>query len=293
LENEVRLLQARLGDCVPSEPSVVQKALDAARTENAALKELLRASGIDDDMQKRFIDSSSQREQIQKLLQGRGEKTPPAPQSTAASCGQVCKNDAKDDAVDEVASESLVPTTRQDPQPDTLITGDVQLTGGAENAIPQNFSWLSSPITLPDFPNDLLGDFNWLTDLDLPQQTSTNTFPASPRSQAVGRALSPGTTTPVNQIPLALMTNLVQGAQANHRFERCFIETVIRMQPAESSTACSVALSMVFQHNRKSLSLAELHDQMRPGFISACGGSSECRMKNSLLFKVLADISSV
>lgn len=54
---------------------------------------------------------------------------------------------------------------------------------------------------------------------------------------------------------------------------------------------CSTALSMIFRHNRKGLSLAELQKRLRPGMRPPSEGSKECRIEESVLFRVLADIA--
>lgn len=73
--------------------------------------------------------------------------------------------------------------------------------------------------------------------------------------------------------------------------ERCFQDTVVDMPPSENVMVCSTALSMIFRHNRKGLSLAELQKKLRPGMRSPSDDSTECRVDESVLFKVLADIA--
>lgn len=80
---------------------------------------------------------------------------------------------------------------------------------------------------------------------------------------------------------------------ADHQsIERCFLDTVVNLQPVETSTVCSLALSLIFRHNRKGLSMAELQKQLKPGMRAALGASGECRIEDSVLFQVLADIST-
>lgn len=73
--------------------------------------------------------------------------------------------------------------------------------------------------------------------------------------------------------------------------DRCFLDTVIQTQAGETATICSTALSMIFRHNRKGLSMAELQRRLKPGIIIPSDTSEECRVENSVMFRVLADIS--
>lgn len=74
--------------------------------------------------------------------------------------------------------------------------------------------------------------------------------------------------------------------------DRCFYETAINFRPAQNTTACSVAIHMLLQHNRKGLSLAQLHDRMKPGFCAADDGKDHCRMQDSLLLRLLSEVST-
>lgn len=79
---------------------------------------------------------------------------------------------------------------------------------------------------------------------------------------------------------------------AGQSVERCFMDTVVQFQPGESSTVCSKALALVFRYNRKGLSMAALQSQLKAGMRAPCGTSGECRVENSVLFRVLANIST-
>lgn len=74
--------------------------------------------------------------------------------------------------------------------------------------------------------------------------------------------------------------------------DRCFLDTVVQFQAGETSTLCSIALSMIFRHNRKGLSIAELQQRLKNGIRIRSGVSKECRIENSILLNVLADISA-
>ena len=94
-----------------------------------------------------------------------------------------------------------------------------------------------------------------------------------------------------NGLQWASMTSKNNQATASASIERCFLDTVVQFQPGETSTVCSIALALIFRHNRKGLSMAELQTQLKPGMRSPSRASGECCIENSVLFRVLADIS--
>lgn len=72
--------------------------------------------------------------------------------------------------------------------------------------------------------------------------------------------------------------------------DSCFLDTVVQFQTEETFTVCSKALSMIFRHNRKGLSMADLQQRLKPGIRIPSEPSGECQIENSVLFRVLADI---
>ncbi|KXL44489.1 MAG: hypothetical protein FE78DRAFT_429906 [Acidomyces sp. 'richmondensis'] len=76
------------------------------------------------------------------------------------------------------------------------------------------------------------------------------------------------------------------------RMERCFLDTVVQVQPGENRTVCSIALAMIFRNNRKGLSMGELQRRLLPGMKGSSSFSSECSIEDSILINVLADIST-
>ena len=95
-----------------------------------------------------------------------------------------------------------------------------------------------------------------------------------------------------NDLQRNSMTSDNNQAVAGLSIQRCFLDTVVKFQPGETSTICLKALSLVFRHNRKGLSMAILQTQLKPGMRAPSGASGECRIEDSVLFKVLADIST-
>lgn len=81
-------------------------------------------------------------------------------------------------------------------------------------------------------------------------------------------------------------------SMAAQSIERCFLDTVVQLPSSETSMVCSIALSLIFRHNRKGLSMAELQKTLQPGMRTPSGTSEECRIEDSVLFKVLAYIST-
>lgn len=57
------------------------------------------------------------------------------------------------------------------------------------------------------------------------------------------------------------------------------------------TTACSIAFSMILKHNARSLPMAQLDYRLRVGYRGGQTVGEECRVVNSVLFSVLAEVS--
>lgn len=55
-----------------------ESALDTARRENAARRDLLLALGFDDEIQQRFVQSAAKRQAVHTILQGEGDGISPS-----------------------------------------------------------------------------------------------------------------------------------------------------------------------------------------------------------------------
>lgn len=95
-----------------------------------------------------------------------------------------------------------------------------------------------------------------------------------------------------NGLQWASMTSDNNQSVAGQSIERCFLDTVVQFQAGETSTVCSIALGLIFRHNHKGLSMAELQQQLKPGMRAPSGACGECSVENNVLFRVLADISA-
>lgn len=73
----------------------------------------------------------------------------------------------------------------------------------------------------------------------------------------------------------------------------CAWHTAMRMDDygSDRSTACSIALSMVIQHNKRGLSTTELESRLQAGYRSSEVSNEDCRILNRVLFSVLAEIT--
>ena len=87
-------------------------------------------------------------------------------------------------------------------------------------------------------------------------------------------------------------SELPSNDQDGEAAQKCFLNTVIRVQPGEDSMPCSKALPWILQNNVKGLTVAQLQDRLQPGILCQAGSESDCRVKNSVLFKVLAEVAS-
>lgn len=80
-----------------------------------------------------------------------------------------------------------------------------------------------------------------------------------------------------------------------HQSKDAFCEwnTVTRITDysTDNTTACSIAFSIIFQHNKRGLSTAELESRLQAGYLNAQMASEDCRILNQVLFSVLAEIS--
>jgi hypothetical protein len=143
---------------------------------------------------------------------------------------------------------------------------------------------------------DPSSDISWFAE---PNNSHANS------AQVVVNAVEPtDSMLPLGTVPKPSMNGLSNGLQctpltsdnnqsvAGQSIERCFLDTVVKFQPGETSTICSIALSLIFQYNYKGLSMAKLQTQLKPGMRAPSGASGECRIEDSVLFKVLADIST-
>lgn len=61
--------------------------------------------------------------------------------------------------------------------------------------------------------------------------------------------------------------------------------------PSESTTACSIAFSMVLTNNKRGYEFIDLESRMRAGYQYGNVPGEECRVLNKVLFEVLAEIT--
>lgn len=158
--------------------------------------------------------------------------------------------------------------------------------------------WLFSPMTLDKmqpFPTAGFAHDPWLGEPyndQVPLEQGVPTSVGQNKHQELDltqESSTKGLTNGTEVTSSAYQTDLLTGRQT---IDQCFLDTVVNLTSAEeSSTVCSSALSLIFRHNRKGLSMAALQEKLRPGMIAASGASSECRIEDSVLFKVLAEVS--
>ena len=324
LESQVEALQAKIRQCEPCaspSPTEHESALDTATRENAARRDLLQALGFDDDTQQRFIKSTAKRQAVYTILQGDYDRTSPSQtpgerlaESPLVPCAQ---SDAQSLSM---AAESADLRLRSGQTMDSLNTNteltDVAINSQAYPLDPavsintrqshkafaytyQIENWLFSPETIDKLPPSLTNpssEIPWLTE---PYNSYANFV------QGAVNAVEPtDSTLTLEAMPNSSMDSLGNGLQgtsitfdnnqsvAGQAIERCFLDTVVQFQPGETSTVCSKALSQIFRHNRKGLPIAELQKQLKPGMRAPSGASGECRIEDSVLFKVLAEIST-
>ena len=160
-------------------------------------------------------------------------------------------------------------------------------------------NWLYTPETLDRLPPplvDLYNNASWLTE---PYNSYANLAPGfvnavEPTDSvlALGSTLESSIDGLSNGLRWTSMVSDNNQSEIGPSIEHCFLDTVVQLQSGETSTVCSTALSLIFRHNRKGLPMAELQKMLKPGMRPSSGDSRECRIEDSTLFKVLANIST-
>lgn len=321
LEGRVEALQNKIQKCEPCaspHPHEQESALGTAVRENSARRELLQALGLDDKTQQRFIESASKRQAVLAIIHEDGDHlfSPPdwtAKSSRAPSSSQVQKplklladsedlgiGDANDIEHFDSNADLLGAAVdwQANGQPPTVRERLRHSRHTIANADQIEDDWLFSPDTLNNLPPPLndpfdveswrMGPFN-----DQGRFARIRDTDVAPRDSAAAPGILPISSTidvDSNLDPNPFTNNGTQTA-ANQSIERCFMDTVMHFEPSETSTVCSKVLPLVFRHNRKGLTMAELQQRLEPGMRSATGGCGECRVDDNVLFKVLAEIS--
>lgn len=158
-----------------------------------------------------------------------------------------------------------------------------------------------NPSAASNFPNTLWGQ-RQVASMQSTQATSEPAFTnlcassfESPIGPGVPTTYDSAQLLPTSEVssrPTASSTPAtLRSVQPNDGF--CAWHTVMRMDDYSSdrTTACSIALSMVIQHNKRGLSTTELDSKLKVGYRSAEVSNEDCRILNKVLFSVLAEIT--
>jgi hypothetical protein len=101
----------------------------------------------------------------------------------------------------------------------------------------------------------------------------------------------PDTPTPVTEWSLTDDQAREDGPVELSLMKEMFSNNLKAENASETTTLCSLALSLVFKNNTKGYSIAELDLKLRKGYQPGATLSEGCRVDNTVLFRVLADIS--
>ncbi|KAK0892790.1 hypothetical protein LTR91_022203 [Friedmanniomyces endolithicus] len=295
LETQVQDLQSRLGQCTPCPPSSASPStgeLERYQRENAARRDLLCGLGFGEETQQRYIDSAARRNAVQVALSIAGlddeQKVHSAAQQAATQPpgikGASVVTPESVSGINRVALNTpILPTD------DTSINADFNI-----NEWMLSLNGTGGPSFLLDREAD---DPSWLAMSTIPlsaDSTDTDQARNTPlASYAPGLSVHPDARVRPTRALACPTAQLSPSTVTESSLDRCFLETAMNFRPGKTSTACSVAITMVLQHNRKGLSLAELNDRMKSGFVAAKDPSTECKVWNTTLSQVLADISTV
>lgn len=267
--------------------------LDTARRENAARRDLLYALGFDDETQDRFIRSKAKRQAIHDIFQQDGDAASMSqmpgdvPAMKASELGQL------DFADLDLNSYDITPQPMHTNNAEAVVNLNDSMVGNSHMD-----QWLFSPETLDKMLPSSTGPFGrdgWLGE----PYYNAETLPPIPslssrqtRPQPRNGARDASTNGLSNGAQLAAIAPPSNGVRQT--VDQCFLNTVVNLASSteDSSTVCSSALSLIFRHNRKGLSMAALQEKLRPGMKAASESSGECRIEDSVLFQVLAEISA-
>ena len=191
-----------------------ESALDLAQRENAARRELLLALGFDDESQQRFIESAAKRQTVYTILQGEQNGISSTPLTSNSE-----------------APEMTFPIESWDMPSDNLDLAPPMMD-------PSDDSWLTESY-------NIFANFTQET-VNINGQSG-----ASAAAGAISNASQAQNGTG-SQLPQTTSTNDQSGSCQS--IDRCFLDTVVQLQPVETQTVCSKALGLVFGHNRKGLS---------------------------------------
>lgn len=91
----------------------------------------------------------------------------------------------------------------------------------------------------------------------------------------------------------ATAPSFMTGGASEPYFGPCSQNTILYINTfrSDSSTACSIAFSLVFQHNRRGYSTSEIELRLRPGYQKDNSLAEGCRVDNNVLLQLLAEIS--
>ena len=289
--------------------------------ENAARQDLLSALGFDDETQQRFIESAAKRHAVYTIIREDHGRTSLSQTPGERHAETPLAAPARVDTEAAKAAAESVDLRSGGVQAMDYLNTSTELTGVATNwqanaldpAVArtrashmrsslthvQMENWLFSPETLDKLPSplvDLDNDVSWLTE---PYNSFANLAPGVVNAVELTDSTPALVPTPEssidglsNGLQWTSMTSDNNQSVAGQSIDRCFLDTVVQLQSGETSTACSIALSLIFRYNRKGLPMAELQKMLKPGMRSSSGDSGECRIEDSVLFKVVADIST-
>jgi hypothetical protein len=164
-----------------------------------------------------------------------------------------------------------------------------------------------NPSAASNLPNTLWGQ-RQVASMQSTQATSVHAFtdlcassfetPAGlgiPTAYDSAQLLPSSSSSPQNEVSSGLTASstpaTLRSIQPNDGFRAW--NTVMRMDDygSDRTTACSIALSMIVQHNKRGLSTTELDSRLKAGYRSAEVSNEDCCILNKVLFSVLAEIT--
>lgn len=286
LEQQVEELKTQVEDSQPCPTAPAdhrERQFEEAVRENAALRRLLNAMGIDEHCQRRYLESSAKRDAVDLILGQRDREGCKGPLSLEHSTEP--ENNVRSHAVATMQQSNYSPRN-----PTDMVLGY----GGMDNlnVDPLQLDFNAHSSGLYSISNDVSSYFGrWLIDSSNYADLRTGAI------ESVESTLDPQTSQPEALLSQELRTSPQLSSGVGWDIQNpttgcCVMDAAVPLSDSESTTVCSLALSMVFQHNKKQLTLIELNEKLRFGFRKALKPFQECRVENRILFEVLAEIST-
>lgn len=294
LEEQVKeLLRERSESTIEEIPrhSQLSQQLHHTLDENAAFRRLLKAIGMDEQAQQQYLETTKNYGLDLESFQG--ERYTFASRASTSKDSQVGHVGAPTIPLQQRASSFRTDSvgmwqmpTRQSVPPLSQYDLDSSLSSGTLPQVSTDgfFQFDERLLGIKGSHNALPEDSVLFSQSPQWESKSPEILPISAQSRDPSRKPTESCTLEGNP-GLAEITPTEQPSNAC-----CLTDADVAPAENDSTTLCSIALSLVMQHNKKRLTTTQLDDRLRVGYRGASNPAQGCRIQNNVLFSVLADI---